>query len=274
MINSAIETLNHIIASQKIGHAYIFEGANGVGKLAAALDFAAKIVGSESHESHPDIRVITNELYDSAKAEAKQISVDTVRKMKSEVYVKPYMAERKAYIVPNADTVTSTSGFLSMQNSLLKVFEEPPNYCTIILLAENSNTFLPTILSRAVVIKFSPLDKEQHLRYLLSNEGMPELHADIQKYMSNLMSGRYSAAYEFIAYAKRNKKSSDAIVEFIGSFLEEIFRGKNENTPVSIQSAAKMLDAYLKYRKMINANGNYNACMENMILDLREMISA
>jgi len=283
------DILKRVVESGKVGHAYIFEGMNGVGKLAAALEFAAEICGDSAvrdfidgeTSSHPDIRIITNELYDSAKAEKIQISVDTVRKMKAEIYVKPYRAERKVYIVPNADSISVMSAFIAAQNAMLKVFEEPPSYCTIILLAENSNTFLPTILSRAVVVKFSPLDKDAHLRYLLEDEGMAALREDILKYMSALMSGKVTAAYELIAFAKKNKKNSGAILEIIGLYLQEQLRiqqnppSANADTPFvkgGLVQVAGMLDVYLKYSKMIAANGNYAACVECMVLGMRDCV--
>ena len=299
------DILKRVVESGKVGHAYIFEGMNGVDKLAAALEFAAEICGDAELQaamdngqwtmdndrdilrnsqnpilSHPDIRIITNELYDSTKAEKIQISVDTVRKMKAEIYVKPYRAERKVYIVPNADSISVMSAFIAAQNAMLKVFEEPPSYCTIILLAENSNTFLPTILSRAVVVKFSPLDKDAHLRYLLEDEGMAALREDILKYMSALDGGGYPAAYELIAFAKKNKKNSGAILEIIGLYLQERLSGENTRqaspatlfTKEGLLKTAGMLDIYLKYSKMIAANGNYAACMECMVLGFSDCV--
>ncbi len=42
--------------------------------------------------------------------------------MRKDIFIKPYSAERKIYIVPKADTMNAAS-----QNKLLKVFEEPPD---------------------------------------------------------------------------------------------------------------------------------------------------
>ena len=270
------EILSRTVADGKIGHAYIFEGTTGSGKLDMALAFAAAIAGAEDITSNPDIRVVTNALYDPKLAERKALAVETIRQMKAEVYIKPY-GERKVYIVPNADTVTVTSAFLSMQNSLLKVFEEPPSYCTIILLAENANSFLPTILSRAQVIKFSPLDKEEHLRYLLNDEQKANLRENILKFMGQIMDGgKYSATYSLIAYiktqVKKDNKSNGVILEIIGLILNDLLHGQSSIAAVDMQTTAKMLDVYFKYVKMINANGNFNACIECMILGILDEV--
>jgi len=268
--------LERLIRDQKIGHAYIFEGASGTNKLEMALAFAGAIVGTDNSTSHPDVRIITNELYDLSKAERKALSIDTVRQMKAEVYIKPYKSAKKVYIIPNADTVTVKSAFLAVQNSMLKVFEEPPNYCTIILLAENANSFLPTILSRATIIKFSSLDKDEYLRYLLSDDGIAELREEILKHMSQLMIGSYSAAYGLTACikaaVKRDKNTSDVIFEIIGLFLTDLLHERHTDISIAPKTAAAMLDVYIKYRKIINANGNFSAAIELMALGILDEI--
>lgn len=247
--------------SGKVGHAYIFEGISGIGRTSTALAFARRLVcespdGAEAcgickncsmcdAGSHPDIRVITNQLYDSTKKSA-DILVDTIRSMKSEIYIKPYTAERKVYIVPRADTMNFRA-----QNSLLKVLEEPPLYCTIILIAENANLFLPTVLSRSVRLKFDALDCETVKRYLETNiEGISEDAAAAKAAMCggsigkarelaedgeadalrrNLIDGicaltesRYRPIYELSLFLKRNKSEIDFMLDIMQSFFRDL----------------------------------------------------
>ncbi len=170
--------INSVKAS-RINHAYIFEGQAGVGRLSAALAFSKAILCENKQGglpcgvcksctmaealSHPDIRIVSNELYDESST-SKDILVGTIREMKKEIYIKPFYSERKIYIVPKAETINETA-----QNSLLKVFEEPPEYCTVILITDNINAFLPTILSRAVNISFNALPRETVEKYLMDN---------------------------------------------------------------------------------------------------------
>ena len=112
--------LRGIISSGHIGHAYIFEGAEGIGRLSLAKAFAEELSGGFSVENNPDIIVVTNELYDPSKKQ-KNVLIDTVRAMKADIYIKPYHSDRKVYIIPNSDTMQEPA-----QNSLLKIFEEPP----------------------------------------------------------------------------------------------------------------------------------------------------
>lgn len=175
--------INSVKAS-RINHAYIFEGQSGVGRFSAALAFSKAILCENKQDgkacgvcksctmaeaqSHPDIRIVSNELYDESST-SKDILVGTIREMKKEIYIKPFYSERKIYIVPKAETINETA-----QNSLLKVFEEPPEYCTVILITDNINAFLPTILSRAVDIRFNALPSETVERYLRDNFSVAE----------------------------------------------------------------------------------------------------
>lgn len=188
--------LKNSVKTSRIGHAYIFEGQSGVGRYSAALAFSKAILCENSKNgepckvcksctmaealSHPDIRIVNNELYDEGSSSS-DILVGTIREMKKEIYIKPFYSDRKVYIVPKADTMNETA-----QNSLLKVFEEPPEYCTVILIAENINAFLPTILSRAVNIRFNALPQETVIEYLRDNFPVSE---DIIKTKSAMSDG-------------------------------------------------------------------------------------
>lgn len=174
--NEVKSVLLNSIKTSRINHAYIFEGQQGVGRMSAALAFSKGILCENSKNgipcgkcrsccmaeasSHPDIRIVTNRLYDEG-ANSKDILVGTIREMKKEIYIKPFYSERKIYIVPKAETINETA-----QNSLLKVFEEPPSYCSVILITDNLNSFLPTILSRASVVRFNALRDETLEQYL------------------------------------------------------------------------------------------------------------
>jgi len=253
------DVLMRAVTSHRIGHAYIFEGPSGVGKLNMAKAFAMTLLCDDVSDgcacgvckscnmfrsgNHPDVQVVTNQLYDNSK-KSTDILVDTVRSMKQEIYIKPFSAERKVYIVPKADTMN-----MFAQNSLLKVLEEPPEYCTIILLAENSNSFLPTILSRAPVIKFFPLKSEEVFGYLertfpdtpeellqmsanmsggslerakilLENDEANELRSSIIDCVAALRGKNRKSIYDLSRCLKQNKDES----EFSFSILQEFFR--------------------------------------------------
>lgn len=278
--------LQKAATEKRIGHAYIFEGQKGVGRMISALTFAQLLVCDDTENgipcgkckncsmadslSHPDIRVITNQLYDDKK-KSTDVLVDTVRSMKQEIYIKPYMAKRKIYIVPAADTMN-----VYAQNSLLKVLEEPPEYCTIILIAENSNMFLQTILSRSVLLRFEPLAKKLVEDYLCKEiEGMTPETARIKACMSGGSIGRaielasdskadelrretvnhimllaennFKGLYDAVLFLKRSKNEIDFIMRIMQDFFRDLLylhgTGKTESIMNSdMQSELKRLD--------------------------------
>lgn len=245
------QLLRGSIESGHISHAYIFEGPSGVGRLTTAKAFAEEIVGLSggfNPENHPDIIVVTNELYNSSKKQA-NILVDTIRSMKADVYIKPYMSERKVYIIPNADSMLSPA-----QNSLLKVFEEPPEYCTIILIAQNSNTLLPTILSRASLIRFLSLETKEVEKYLKEKRGIEDtlaksisamsggsigeavtlsendeasaLRAEVIAHLIKMYESGYRPLYDFIKFLKQKKASIKLILNIMASWSSDIMHLK------------------------------------------------
>lgn len=247
--------------AERVSHAYLFEGPSGVGKLSMARAFAMRLICENPVEddscgkcpscsryesqNHPDICEVTNQFYDPGR-KSTDILVDTIRKMKSDVYIKPFLASRKVYIIPKADTMN-----LYAQNSLLKVLEEPPEYCTIILLAENSNSFLPTILSRATQLKFYPLSDTEVEGYLLQNFGnfevekislaakmcggsikkarellesceLQQLREELLNCFFALFEGRRKTIYDFSLFLRQNKDEIDFLMNVIREILRDI----------------------------------------------------
>ncbi|MDE7299609.1 MAG: AAA family ATPase, partial [Lachnospiraceae bacterium] len=147
------EHLKNAIRLNKVSHAYIFCGEDGIGKNFIADIFAAALQCNEySGEpccqckscrqaeggNHPDIIRVLHE-----KA---TLGVDDIRtQLNNDIAVKPYSGRYKIYIIDEAEKMTEAA-----QNALLKTIEEPPEYAVILLLTNNIDAFLPTILSRCV----------------------------------------------------------------------------------------------------------------------------
>ena len=189
-------SLRESIKNGMTSHAYIFCGNKGSGRKLTAAAFSKALnclypkdgnacgkctscIQTESG-NNPDI------FYVKA-TKTKSISVDDIREQIVEkVKIKPYSYDKKIFIVDLADTMT-----VQAQNALLKTLEEPPSYVTIILIAENMESFLPTILSRCVVMKFRPLSVEIVKKYLIDNIAVSE---DDAKFFAEYSSGSIGEA--------------------------------------------------------------------------------
>ena len=147
-----------------IAHAYIFEGASGSGRYTLAKAVCALISGDERAagiiEDGEATDVITLDLDDGKRT----IGIDAVRALRADAYIKPNDFDFKAYIIRNADKMT-----VQAQNALLKLLEEPPRNVYFFLLCENGSSLLPTVRSRAPVIRMQILSYDELFAYLVKN---------------------------------------------------------------------------------------------------------
>ena len=93
---------------------------------------------------HPDIVTI------APLEEGKAITVDQVRQMRSDAFIRPNEARRKVYVMEQADRMR-----VEAQNAMLKLLEEGPTYAAFLLLAENAGGLLPTVRSRCETLSLT-----------------------------------------------------------------------------------------------------------------------
>lgn len=223
-----IKHLQVAISADKISHAYIFHGEEGMGKKTLALAFAktlqcierkyypcniCKSCKQSDSNNHPDILWITHE-----KA---SIGVDDIRaQVNADIQVKPYQGPYKIYIIDDADKMTENA-----QNALLKTIEEPPEYAIILLLACSTQSLLPTILSRCVVLDLKPIDKQLVKEYLMGKLQIPDYVAEIAADFSGGNVGkaiRYASSDDF----ESKKEDIFHILRYIEEMeLHEIIAG-------------------------------------------------
>jgi DNA polymerase III delta prime subunit len=143
--------------TNRLSHAYITEGtfANTIatavvcsGRGGVRPCFTCAHCNKASRFIHPDITFL-DKLPDK-----REILVDQVRELKQDVYIIPNEADKKAYIINNADSMNSNA-----QNAILQILEDPPAHAVFILSTNNPATLLPTVRSRCVEIKSGALSE-------------------------------------------------------------------------------------------------------------------
>lgn len=146
-------------------------GPEGVGKKHAALQVVREIFCLEQKALncqcaacyqvemgiHPDLTMVT--------VTKTVISVDDVRLMVQNATIYPTMSDRRCFIITDADKFSQEGA-----NAFLKTLEEPPARSLFILLAENLDRVLPTIISRCGVVRFNPLPEEFIVSFLAKME--------------------------------------------------------------------------------------------------------
>ena len=105
-------------------------------------------------QTHPDVLVIPPD------PPQMMIKVDQVRRVIETIYFRPAEGRERVFIF------TDSAFMKEAANSLLKVLEEPPEFATIFLLAENAGELLPTIRSRCMVLPLRCLSTEEIEQYL------------------------------------------------------------------------------------------------------------
>jgi len=89
---------------------------------------------------HPDLITLQAE-------PGKGLSIAAVRDLQADVLLRPNEAERKIYLLPQADFMDGRT-----QNALLKLLEDGPAYAMFLLLTDNSKALLETVRSRCQVL--------------------------------------------------------------------------------------------------------------------------
>jgi len=180
--DKAISILQRAFAADKSPHAYIFAGLEGVGRFKTASEWAKMLLCKNpvtengftdscgacqscrvfEAGSHADFHPVYKELREfttdgKGKPPPVDLPKDVIREfLIDKVSARPTLSKRKVFVVSEAERLNRYS-----QNCLLKVLEEPPDYCTIILLCTRLEKLLPTIKSRCQIIRFGPIAEER-----------------------------------------------------------------------------------------------------------------
>lgn len=163
---SQIEELKGYIRAGKVPHAFLFAGPSGLGKTKTALEFfkavnCLKTPGDPCDSCKSCLKVM-NETHPDLIAAAPSnglILVEDIRKMITEVGLKPFEAKTRFILIEPAERLNKASS-----NALLKTLEEPPEGSLIILISHKPSMLLPTIVSRCRTIRFMPLKASESLK--------------------------------------------------------------------------------------------------------------
>lgn len=155
--------LNSGISSEKLPHALIFDGAEGSGKKTAAIMTASALEPDYSDKIRrmisPDVTLHTTE------EGKKSIGVSLIRSIREAAYITPQELSIRVFIISGAHTMT-----VEAQNALLKILEEPPGKVYFFLLCENASALLPTVRSRAPVLRMQSFADGELTEYLVSHD--------------------------------------------------------------------------------------------------------
>ncbi|MCI8589973.1 MAG: hypothetical protein HFE77_04605 [Clostridiales bacterium] len=158
------QTLCENIQAGSFSHAHIIEGPEGSGRFTLAKAICEALAegkdgGKIARDVCPDVIYIKT-------PEGKSIlPVDAIRSIREQVYLAPHELPFKVYIVLGADQMSEGA-----QNAFLKLLEEPPASVYFLLLCENRARLLPTVRSRASLLRMQVFSEEELTAYLQGKE--------------------------------------------------------------------------------------------------------
>lgn len=201
---NVVDRMTRTIVNRNISHAYLIAGDRTMDKLSLAENFVKAILCKEgsgdccdcctscikvSHGNHEDVIYLA--------AEGNSIKDEAVEELQSRLKKKP-VGDRNIVILQDADTMT-----LKAQNRLLKTLEEPAQGTVILLLSENMENLVPTILSRCVIFKLNAYEVPESGNVLEGAVKIADMILDRKPYyeissrLTEYISGR-EAAFEFL----------------------------------------------------------------------------
>lgn len=269
---SPIRVLKAAMKNNRIAHAYLFSGPDGIGKrqVAYALASALNCQNPENRPcgmcrscqkiikgNHPDVSLV--------EADGKFIKIEQVRQVTKSEQFSPFEGQYKVFIFEAAEKLNPSAA-----NALLKTLEEPRPHTILILITANPQQLLPTILSRCQKINFSPLLPDQIEKIILEQvENNPE-EARILARLSDgsvgwVLNAQVNTVIDYrreilSAFASLDARDELAIAEFVEEYLG---RG------VDLDGAYEMMKTFIRDGVILSISGDTDRVIN---LDIIEQI--
>jgi DNA polymerase-3 subunit gamma/tau len=169
--------LANAITSQRVGHAYLFTGARGVGKTSAARILAKSLNCVRGPTPDPcnacDIcqAISTGDDVDVLEIDgASNRGIDEIRQLRQNVSIRPSRSRYKIYIIDEVHMLTREAF-----NALLKTLEEPPEHVKFIFCTTEPEKLPVTVISRCQRFDFAGIPMRaivERLRQIVEAEGV------------------------------------------------------------------------------------------------------
>ena len=167
------EQFARLIDEDRIPHAMIFAGPAGIGKTLMAIAVASALVG---RRVFPDLASREGEAVAGDKDDVfylapmgAMLKVDQFRQLQGELALQGEAGRRRVCIIDHVETMNT-----EFANRMLKILEEPPSGVCFILITDQPDLLLPTIISRCARFTFDPVgddEMRQGLRRLRGDGG-------------------------------------------------------------------------------------------------------
>lgn len=161
-----IKILQAAIEHQRIAHAYLFDGPDGIGKKLVAQALARVFLcetanGCGDCAACTKIDAGTHPDFYPLEADGTTIKIDQIRTLQPQLALRSFGGRGKVCLIDNAERMTHEAA-----NALLKTLEEPTADTLIILISSRPESLLATIRSRCQRLRFTRLPRLELARHL------------------------------------------------------------------------------------------------------------
>jgi len=192
--------LRAAVTQDRLPHALLFVGPDGVGKRCLALALVAWLQCEQGGDdacgtcascrriaagSHSDVQLVT------VATGKKEIGIDRIREVKRFMQLRSVGGRLKVALIDDAHVLTAAA-----QNALLKVLEEPPARSFLILISSHPDALLTTVRSRCQRLQFGTLPTDVVRDLLTASTDVAAAEADE---LAELSEGSIGRAQKLLA---------------------------------------------------------------------------
>nr|MBI3612824.1 DNA polymerase III subunit delta' [Nitrospirota bacterium] len=209
------------ILHDRVAHAYLFHGEEGIGKKLAAILFAQTVncetpYGDQGPDAcgvcrsclqieartHPDFLLIEPD----RELANPQIKIEQVRQLEEQIVYRPLVSPWKVYLIDDADRLTQGAA-----NALLKTLEEPAAHSLFLLVSSRPSALPTTVRSRCQRIRFVPPARTQVEAALITQRNLPP---DDAHFLSMIAQGRIGLALRTdLAEARKQQNEFSSLTD-------------------------------------------------------------
>lgn len=269
--NLQIQQITQLIENNKLSHAYIFEGQDGIGKFLVAKMIASKILKVDRVD-------MATSAISIIEPEDGMIKISKIRQLGEEIILKPTDTEKKVFIIRDGELMNDAA-----QNALLKVLEEPPEYAIIIIVTSDKEKLIRTIKSRCTSFKFTSLSDEQIREYYKSekiSEDIIKLSRGSIGKVEKLKEKNYVEDIMQIYEALKQKdllelnKTFTKLKEYkedIQEILEILMMKYFDEVSQNYYKRVKQIEVIEECKQNLKRNANFDIALDYMMLKLWEI---